>query len=153
MATITRSTPSPWMMRILNPAMQAAITRGWGSVGDRLMVLHWTGRKTGKAYSTPVGRHVIDGQLFTITQAGYKHNFVGGGPAELVLDGERQPFTATVVDDPEVVGRRMRTLLDELGPKHGARSFGSKVDGDPTLAELVEYAAEHGAVTLDFEPA
>ncbi|MEO1056194.1 MAG: hypothetical protein AAFY28_04690 [Actinomycetota bacterium] len=137
----------------MNPIMTFIVNRGWGSVGDELMVLHWTGRKTGNEYSTPVGRHEIDGQLFTITQASYKHNFVDGGPAELVLDGQRQPFMATVVDSPEAVGHRMRALLDELGPKRGPRSIGSKIDGDPTVQELADYASRQGAVILEFAPA
>ncbi|MEM9566167.1 MAG: hypothetical protein AAGA93_26335 [Actinomycetota bacterium] len=152
MATITRSTPSPLVMGIMNPVMRFAITRGFGSIGDQLMVLHWTGRKTGTAYATPVGRHELDGQLFTITKAAFKHNFVGGGPAELVLDGSRRPFTATVVDSPEVVGTRMRALLDALGPTRGARALASKIDGEPTVEELTEFASDQGAVVLDFEP-
>ena len=151
MATITRSTPSPLVMRVMNPAVKFAITRGWGPGTDELMVLHWTGRKTGTAYSTPIGRHEHDGQLFSITQASYKHNFVGGGPVELVLDGVRRPFTATLVDDPEIVGRRMRALLDTLGPKRGARALASRIDGDPTIEELATYASNQRAVILEFE--
>ena len=152
MATITRSTPSPAVMKIMNRALKFAITRGWGPATDELMVLHWTGRKTGTAYSTPIGRHEHHGRLFSITQAGYKHNFVGGGPVELVLDGVRRPFTATVVDDPEVAGQRMRALLDTLGPKRGARALACRIDGDPTIEELASYASSQRAVILDFEP-
>ncbi len=152
MATITRSTPSPWVMTMMNPVMKFVINRGWGSVGDHLMVMHWIGRKTGREYSTPVGRHEIDGQLFTITQASYKYNFVGGGPAELVLDGERQPFTATVVDAPDLVGQRMRSILDHTDPKRGQRALASKIEGTPTVEELAEYATDQGAVVLDFVP-
>ncbi|MEM9513339.1 MAG: hypothetical protein AAGA42_00665 [Actinomycetota bacterium] len=153
MATITRSTPSPWVMNMMNPAMKFVIARGWGSVGEHLMVLHWTGRKTGREYSTPVGRHEIDGQLFTITQASYKYNFLGGHPAELVLDAERRPFTATVVDAPDLVGQRMRSILDRHDPKRGQRALASKIEGEPTVEELAEYASSEGAVVLDFVPA
>ncbi len=152
MATITRSAPNPSLTRIVNPAVKVAVTRGWGPLTDQLMVLHWTGRKTGTAYSTPIARHEHHGQLFSITQAGYKHNFRGGAPVELVLDGHRRPFTATAVDSPEIVGQRMRALLDILGPKRGARALATKIDGDPTIEELATYASNQGTVFLDFEP-
>lgn len=153
MATITRSTPSPWIMKIVNPMVKFFVNRGRGRVADRLMVLHWTGRKSGRSFSTPVSRLEHEGQLFTKTRAAYKYNFVGGGPAELVLDGQRRPFVGTVVDAPEHVAQRMRSVLDALGVQEGARAFGLKIEGEPTTAELSEFAARDGAVVIDFEPA
>ena len=91
--------------------------------------------------------------VFTNTRAGYKHNFVGGAPVEIVLDGERRPFHCTAVDDPEMVATRVRALLDELGPKQGPRALGLTIDGDPTVAELTAFVAGDGVVTLDFDPA
>jgi hypothetical protein len=153
MATITRSIPNPLVMTIVNPIVAFLLRRGWGPITKRLMVLHWTGRKTGTAYSTPVGRYELDGQLFTKTQAGYKYNFVGGGPAELLIDGERRPAMGTAIDSPEIVGQRMRAVLDELGTKQGARSLSLKIDGDPTADELARFAADDGLVVIDFTPA
>ncbi|MEM9656575.1 MAG: hypothetical protein AAGA65_31160 [Actinomycetota bacterium] len=117
------------------------------------MVLHWKGRKTGQAYSTPVSRREQDGKLFAMTRAGFKHNFVGGAPAELVVDGKRSPYLATAIDDPDVIGRRMRAVLDDLGPKQGARALALTIEGDPTEAELAAYAAAQGYMLLDFEAA
>ncbi|MEM7286230.1 MAG: hypothetical protein AAF480_07750 [Actinomycetota bacterium] len=153
MATITRSTPSPRLMGIINPLVSFLVGRGRGRVAERLMVLHWTGRKTGEEYSTPVSRFDRDGRLFTNTRASYKHNFTDGWPAEIVLDGERQPFVGTAISAPELVGERMRELLDALGPKHGPRALGLKVEGDPTVDELAAHAAHEGLVVIEFEPA
>ena len=139
-------------MAILNPVMRFLVGRGRGPMADHLMVLHWTGRKSGRAYSTPVSRLEVDGQLFTKTRAGYKHNFVSGGRAELVLGGERRPYLATTIDSPEVVGRRMRSILDAHGVKRGARALGLAIDGEPTADQLAVFAAEDGAVIIDFEP-
>ncbi|MEL6984329.1 MAG: hypothetical protein AAFO29_18020 [Actinomycetota bacterium] len=152
MATIVRSTPSPFVMAIVNPVVEFLVRRGRGPIAKRLMVLHWTGRKTGTAYSTPVSRHEFDGRLFTKTRAGYKYNFVGGGPAELIVDGERRPVVGTTIDDPEIVGRRMRAVLDELGTKQGARALSLKIEGDPKADELARFAADDGLVVLDFTP-
>ena len=153
MATIERSTPNPRLMKLLNPTVTFLIRRGWGPVRRQLMEIHWTGRKSGNEYSTPVSRFDIDGRLFTTTRAPYKHNFAGGAPATVVLDGERKAYIGTLVDDPEAVGARMRTMLDALGPKRGPRAVGVKIDGDPTVEELAAYAADGGVVVIDFEPA
>ena len=151
-AEISRATPSPAVMKIINVFVTFVVERGWGAAGDRLMVLHWTGRISGARYSTPVSRLEIDGRLFTKTRARYKSNFVGGGPAELVLDGERRAFVGTTKADPRLVAERMRAVLDTLGPKHGPRALGLKIQGDPSIDELAEFAASDGLVVIDFEP-
>ena len=153
MATVTRANHNPTVMKVMNPVMKFLVARGWGPMADQVMVLHWTGKKSGKAYATPVSRFELDGRLFTQTKAGYKANFVGGGPAELLFGGSRRAYTGTVVDAPDVVGERMRSVLDALGTKDGARALGLKIEGDPTTAELVEFASGDGAVVIDFEPA
>jgi hypothetical protein len=150
MATISRSTPSPLIMAIVNPVVKFLLRRGWAPISKRLMVLYWTGRKSGTAYSTPVGRHELEGRLFTKTRAGFKYNFVGGGPAELLIDGERLAVVGTAIDSPEVVGQRMRAVLDELGTKQGERALNLKIDGEPTADELARFAADDGLVVLDF---
>ncbi|MEM9037288.1 MAG: hypothetical protein AAGD18_22035 [Actinomycetota bacterium] len=140
-------------MKLLNPTVSFLIRRGWGPVSRQLMEIRWTGRRSGNEYSTPVSRHELDGRLFTTTRAPYKHNFAGGAPAMVVLDGERRTHVGTLVDDPGVVGARLRTMLDALGPKRGPRAFGVKIEGDPTVEELATYAADGGVVVIDFEPA
>lgn len=152
MATVERANHNPRVMKLVNPLMKFLVVRGWGSMADQVMVLHWTGKKSGQTYSTPVSRFDLDDQLFTQTKAGYKSNFVGGGPAELVFDGKRGAYIGTTISDTEVVGQRMRSVLDALGIKNGARALGLKIEGDPVTAELVAFASEDGAVVIDFKP-
>ena len=152
MATVERANHNPRVMSVVNPLMKFLVGRGWGSMADQLMVLHWTGKKSGNTYSTPVSRFELDDKLFTQTKAGFKSNFVGGGPAELEFGGKRGAYIGTAIDDTEVVGQRMRSVLDSLGVKKGARALGLKIEGDPTTAELAAFASEDGAVVIDFEP-
>ena len=153
MATIERSTPNPRLMKLLNPMVAFLVRRGWGPVSRQLMEIHWTGRTSGREYSTPVSRLDIGNGLFTTTRAPYKHNFAGGAPATVVIDGERVSYVGTLVAAPEAVGARLRTMLDALGPKRGPRAFGVTIDGDPTEEELASYAADAGGAVIDFEPA
>ncbi|MEM7342023.1 MAG: hypothetical protein AAF467_25500 [Actinomycetota bacterium] len=153
MATITRSTPNPKVTAAVNPIVKFFIRRGWGMVARRLMVLHWNGRKSGQAYSTPVSRYELDGRLFTQTRAGFRHNFVGGHPAELVVDGERRPVVGTLVDAPDLVAQRMRDVLAEMGPDQGSQALGVKIDGTPTIDDLTRYVTDEGVALLDFTAA
>ncbi|MEM9466971.1 MAG: hypothetical protein AAGA90_16480 [Actinomycetota bacterium] len=151
--TIERSLPNPKLIKLLNPLVTFLVGRGWTGASRSFMVLHWTGRKSGKAYSTPVSRYEIEGRITTTTKAGYRHNFAGGAPAELVLDGERRAFTGTLIDDPDEIGRRLRALLDAQGFDGEGKAFGAKITGDPTVEELAAYAADVGTVLIEFEPA
>ncbi len=150
MASVSRTNHNPTVMKMINPFVKLVVRRGWGSMANDVMVLHWIGHKSGNSHSTPVSRFEIDGQLFTQTKAPYKHNFVGGRPAELETPGERAAFTATAIADPATVGQRMRTVLDTLGIKKGSRALGLKIEGQPTAAELAEFAAADGAAIIDF---
>ena len=149
--SISRHERNPTRMKILNRVMKFLVGRG--SMADNLMVLHWMGKKSGDSYSTPVSRFEIDGQLFTQTNAGYKANFVDGGPAELEYGGKRNAYVGTVTSDATVVGERMRSVLDEWGIKKGSRALGLKIEGEPTPAELAEFAAADRAVVIDFTSA
>ncbi len=150
MASVIRNNHNPTVMKMINPFVRLGVRRGWGPMANDIMVLHWIGHRSGKSYSTPVSRFEIEGQLFTQTKAPYKANFVGGGPAELETHDRRAAYTATAVTDPTAVGHRLRTVLDVLGTKKGARALGLKIEGEPTAADLVEFAAADGAVIIDF---
>ncbi|MEM9202434.1 MAG: hypothetical protein AAGC53_12260 [Actinomycetota bacterium] len=151
--TIERSVPNPTLMKIMNPLVTFLVNRGWTRASQGLMVLHWAGRKSGKAYSTPVSRYEVDGQIFTTTKAGYRHNFAGGASAELVLDGARHAVVGTMIDDPAVIGLRLRALLDAQGFDGKGRAFGAKITGAPTAEDIGAYVAEVGTVLIDFSRA
>jgi deazaflavin-dependent oxidoreductase (nitroreductase family) len=66
---------------------------------DSLVVIVFTGRKTGKSYRTPV-RYVRKGdvvQCFTSKSGGWWRNIATSGEATLLLGGNQSPFTADVV--------------------------------------------------------
>jgi hypothetical protein len=151
MASVSRTNHNPTVMKMINPFVKFLVRRGWGSIANDVMVLHWNGRKSGNSYSTPVSRFEINGQLFTQTKAPYKSNFAGGGPAELVTPSKRASYTATLVADAAAVGQRMHTVLNSQGIKKGSRALGLKIRGEPSVAELAEFVAADGAAIIDFE--
>ena len=103
MATVTRNRPSKLAITVLNPVMRWLLRRGKGPTGH-MMLISWNGRKSGKAYSTPVSRFEIDGRLLTTTASPWSANFVGGHPVDVTTDGRLRAMRGTVIDDPVVPG-------------------------------------------------
>jgi hypothetical protein len=87
-----------------------------------MMVLNYSGRKSGKAYRLPVGYKRVDGILLTIS---YKHrtwwrNLRGGVPVIIRLQGKDLNGQAEVVED-------------EVGVEEGLSAF---IGGDPKAGRM-----------------
>lgn len=54
------------------------------------MILHVSGRKSGRIYDIVVGRHVIDGQLMAHAGGPWRVNLRGGADLTVTLDGRQQ---------------------------------------------------------------
>src|SRR5579875_2173666 len=80
--------PPALLMRVVNPLLGVLLrTPLGGPVRRRLMVLRFSGRKTGRPLSIPVSAHLIGGQLYALTGATWKQNFRDGANAQVVHDG------------------------------------------------------------------
>jgi deazaflavin-dependent oxidoreductase (nitroreductase family) len=65
------------------------------------MLLGWTGRKSGRSYTTPVS-YVREGdRVFVTTGDRWWRNLDGGGPVRLLIAGRSRTGTATPVTDRE----------------------------------------------------
>lgn len=152
---VERFHPPRALMKVVNPVMRRLLERGLG--GRSLIVLHYTGRRSGKSYDLPVGFHVIDGDTYVITNAGWRHNFAGGVDIEVTRDGRRQPVRATLLEDPDEVVAFYARRISEMGPKSAGRRMGLRinVDREPTRAELRDAVDRYGLslIKLDFATA
>jgi len=119
------------------------------------MLLHFLGRRTGRAYVVAVGRRTIDGRLAALTNSGWRVNFRGGAPVEVTLGGELRRGDAELVEDPEEVARIYANLIEEYGREKAGRRLGItiNVDRTPTHEELVDAIERSGlsmiAIDLD----
>jgi hypothetical protein len=52
-----------------------------------LLLITFTGRKSGKAYTTPISYSEHDGEIYAFTRAGWWKNLRGGAPVTLRLRG------------------------------------------------------------------
>ena len=142
--------PPALVIRLLNPVMRALLrSRLHRLLSKQFMLLMVTGRKTGRTYVIPVGRHESE-EAITVYAAGtWRHNLRGGVPVRLVLDGRERAGYAELEEDPDRVAQAYKTRLDRLGLRN-ARQLGLKlnVDRSPTTDELKPAVAGRAIATI-----
>ena len=123
---ITLAHPPEPLMQIFNRVLPALLaTPLAGSARKRMMVVRIKGRKTGRQYSIPLSAHVIDNQLYALTNAGWKNNFRDDGiVADVLYDGKRTPMRGELITDPSVVGGLSHRLAESYGPKRAQLMMG-----------------------------
>ena len=109
-----RGTPLGTLLRFLNPFMKRLLASPlhW-PLSRFFMLLSWTGRKTGVAYTTPVS-YVREGdRLWVTTGDRWWRNVTGGGPVRVRLAGrERAGWAVPLVDRDESVAEHARLFRE-----------------------------------------
>jgi deazaflavin-dependent oxidoreductase (nitroreductase family) len=121
-------------------------SRRRGKMGEQILVLHFTGRKTGKSYATPVGYHRMDGRLALVSNSGWRLNFRGGADVKVSIKGETIPARAELLSDPVQVAAIYERLIDEIGWEKSGRDLGIRINAGrpPTRRELEDMVAGSG---------
>jgi deazaflavin-dependent oxidoreductase (nitroreductase family) len=128
--------PPKAMLRLVNPIVVALLrSRLHRLASKNVILLTVNGRKSGRSYTLPVGRHEQpDGTLVVSAAGGWRHNLRGGGDVRVRVDGRERAAHVTVEEDPVRAAEVFKGSLDRAG----ARSVGVKVNVDrsPTSDEI-----------------
>lgn len=126
--TITEAHYPAALLRVVNPILRLLLRRSSfkGAAGKQLMVLSFTGRKTGRRYSIPFSGHRVGGDLYALTNAQWKHNFRGGASAEVLHAGKATTMRGELIEDPAIVADLYRRSLAAYGPDFPQRTMGLK---------------------------
>ncbi len=138
-----------FMFALVNPIMTLLLKSPLhGIVSKSLMVISFTGRKSGKAYSTPVRYLPYEGNYlcFSSTDTQWWRNLRDGAEASLLIRGEViECRTEVIENDPPKVKEWLLYYLD-LFPQD-AVYHDIKLNKDKTLdVDDLERAAQHGVV-------
>ncbi|WP_199422917.1 nitroreductase/quinone reductase family protein [Actinotalea solisilvae] len=120
-------------------------------IGRALLLLHVTGRQSGRALTFPVAyRREDDGRLLVLTSSRWRHNLRGRPDVEVTLLGVRRPARAELVEDPDTVARVYRALIEAERHRRAGRRMGIRltVDRVPTLEELADAAVRDGLAVV-----
>ncbi|HEX2141180.1 MAG TPA: nitroreductase/quinone reductase family protein [Candidatus Limnocylindria bacterium] len=118
-------------------------------LSGKYTIIEFTGRKSGRKYSTPVA-YVKEGErILMTTDSPWWRNMSGGAPVKVWVGGRRREGTATAVTDPERSAAILRMLVDAIpsyaGPAELAREGGRVSD-----AEIARAVAE-GRVAIEVD--
>jgi hypothetical protein len=152
---VERSHPPDAVVRVVNPILRGLLSSPvHGLVSSQLMLLHFTGRKSGERYTVPVGHHHLDGRLAVLTNSNWRVNFRDGAHAEVTYQGRRQSVRATLEEDPETVAKVYEGIIDELGVKQAQRRLGItlNVEREPSHKEMVDAVRCSGLSILYLDP-
>jgi hypothetical protein len=148
--------PPEKLLRAVNPAVKLLLgTPLGGPFRRQMMVLSFTGRKSGRRYSVPVSAHRIDNSLYALASAGWTANFHDGANADVLLDGKTTAMRGELIRDPATVADLSRRAAESYGAKKAQRMMGLNFRDDrvPTLEEFTEAAQREGMRAVRFTPA
>jgi hypothetical protein len=150
------SHPPEAILRFVNPMLKSLLrTPLMGGARKQLMVVSFSGRKTGRRYSVPVSAHQIDGQLYALVGAPWKRNFRNGTSADVLHDGKSTPMHGDLVEDPAAVAALYHRSAESYGAKTAQRMMGMKFrdQGVPTLEDFSEAVEREKLGAIRFTPA
>lgn len=114
----------------MNPMMKLLLrTPLAGPARKQLMVVSFTGRKSGKQYSIPLSAYVIDNVLYAMTAAPWKHNFRDGVPAQVMYEGKTTTMRGELIADKALVADLYSRTAESYGAKRAQRAMGLKFAG------------------------
>lgn len=154
---VTISPTSWWMkqlMRLFNPMMRRELVKGaTGKSMENMILLHFTGRRSGKLYEVPVMKQDVGGRLGVFTDGGWRVNFRGGADIEVTDRGVRRPMHARLETDPEVLADLGLELIRTVG-LDGVGKLGMvvNVSREPTREELADAGRRHNLGVVFLTP-
>jgi hypothetical protein len=122
---ITVSHPPAALLRVVNPALSLLLrTPLAGPARHQLMVVNFTGHKSGRHYSIPLSAHLIDNVLYAMTGAQWKYNFRDGATAQVLHDGKTTAMRGELIEDKAHVTDLYFRCVESYGVKRAERSMG-----------------------------
>jgi deazaflavin-dependent oxidoreductase (nitroreductase family) len=117
-----------------------------GFMSKNTMLITYTGRKSGKTYTTPVNyvrQNNGDSDVFLTTsyrQRVWWRNLRGGVPVTLRMQGQDFKATAEVIEDEEGVAAGLMTYLQQVPNLAKYFEVSLNADGQPNRADVSKAA-------------
>ncbi len=88
--------PPKFVMRLGNVVMKRMLR---GKMGDSIMLITFTGRKSGKTFTTAIGYTREGNTLTAFTDSPWQKNLIGGAPVTITIKGKEIKGHATPLSD------------------------------------------------------
>ena len=154
---IASRAPDLRMMRFFNPVIRALLRSPLHSLlSGQILLLTYTGRRSGRQYTLPVGYVRDDDALLVVSQHSelkrWWRNLRGDVPVAVLLCGQRVNARADVIENPTAVAAEVERLIARLGAREASRQLymGLDVTPRPTREQLAQ--ALPGVVVVRITP-
>ena len=141
--------------RVVNPLMGRLLRSPLhGLVSGSLLLLSFTGRRSGREYTTPVGYEELDGALYVTSQTDrtWWRNLRGGAAVTVRLRGEQREGRAEVIEDDREVAEYLQGYLERHGLGAASRiALAIDAEAVPDLETLEAGLAEVVVVRIDLD--
>jgi hypothetical protein len=126
-----------------------------GGARQQLMVVSFSGRKSGRHYSIPLSAHMIDNILYAMTGAPWKHNFRNGAAAQILHQGKTTTMRGELITDTALVADLYSRCAESYGVKRAQREMGLKFAGErmPSRDDFVAAVNQLQLAAVRFTPA
>jgi deazaflavin-dependent oxidoreductase (nitroreductase family) len=154
---IASRAPDLRMMRFFNPVVRTVLRSPFhGLLSGHILLLTYTGRRSGRQYTLPVG-YLRDGDALLIVSQHSElkrwwRNLRGDVPVAVLLRGQRVNARADVIEDPAAVAVEVERLIERLGAREASRQLYMSLDvaPPPTREQLAQ--ALPGVVVVRITP-
>jgi deazaflavin-dependent oxidoreductase (nitroreductase family) len=149
----TRKAPSQslWTLRIIRVAnaLPKLILRSplHGFMSKQLLLLTYTGRKSGKRYTVPITYVKVGNTLLLVTDRPWWKNVRGGTQVQVWLKGKKREARTEVVTDEATISELYRSMLSEHPTQGWFMGIKPEADGWPNPDD-VHRAVERGVVVI-----
>jgi Protein of unknown function (DUF998)/F420H(2)-dependent quinone reductase len=147
---VRSSVPSARVMRAINPLVSAILRSPLhGLLSQYVLLLTYTGRKSGRTYTLPVG-YVRQGDAITICSGVHRwwRNLRGGAPVAVLLQGRRRTGRAEAIEDRDALVAEAERLVGRYGPRGAGRRIGVVLDAAPSRGDLARAMDGHALVRV-----
>jgi hypothetical protein len=140
--------PPRALMKVVNPVLTALLRSPWhGRLSGQLAILTFTGRRSGRRFSTPVGYTLAGDAILIPTESRWQRNLRGGARVSVRPRGEERAGTAEIISDEAALTEAYAVML-AANPRVGEIvGLTPGPDGKPT-PESVADARRRGHVVV-----
>lgn len=150
------ATRPPWIVRtVVNPLFRALLaTPAYRLLDRQFVVLHLTGRTTGRRYAVVLTRHDLDGVVTLMTSSPWRVNLRGGADVDITAGGRTRPARAVLIEDPDRVAAAYARETERLGWQGAQLVLGIRigVDRAPTTEEFREAVLRENLSLIEVTP-
>ena len=106
------ATIPPFLNKVMSTVIRSPLH---GMVSKSIMLITFTGRKSGKTYTTPISYTRKDDLVTAFTHAKWARNLEGGAPVTLTIKNKTLQGQADIIsDDKEAIASGLKTHLSQV---------------------------------------